>query len=161
MAYKSNMSDLEVIGRNLEFERLRTNMTRKDFAKLIKYDRGSYSKLAKNKNQDIELDSLVKIARSLDIDLAILLSRSYIDDYKERKVEESHFVEHDYQILLADNLRAALNERGLCQEIGTNRETVNRLINYHIKNPRISTISMIAAELSMSLSSLFKGGNVL
>lgn len=161
MAYKNNMSDLEVIGRNLEFERLRSNMTRKEFANRISYDRGLYSKLVKNQNQDLELNSLIKIARSLDIDVSLLLSRSYIDDFKERKAEECRYIERDYQILVADNIRAALEEKGMCQDIGINRETVNRLINYHVKNPRISTLSIIAADLKVSLSSFFRGGNEL
>ena len=47
MAYKNNMSDIEVVGRNLEFERLRLNMTIKEFSHQISYDRGSYSKLVR------------------------------------------------------------------------------------------------------------------
>lgn len=156
MAHKANMSDLEVIGRNLEFERLRLNMTIKEFSCRIRYDRGSYSKLAKHKNQDLELVTLVKIACNLDIDLPLLCSRSYIDDYKERNEEECKYVERDYLLLLANNLRAVLDINGMCQDIGTNRETVNRLINYHIRNPRISTLSAIAYDLKVSLSNLLK-----
>ena len=44
----------------------------------------------------------------------------------------------------------------MCQDIGTNRETVNRLINYHVMNPRISTLSAIAYDLKVSLASLFR-----
>lgn len=156
MAYKNNMSDIEVVGRNLEFERLRLNMTIKEFSHQISYDRGSYSKLVRQKNQDLELKSLVRIARKLDVDLSLLLSRSYIDDYKERKREESKYVERNYLLVLTNNLKLNLEINGMCQDIGTNRETVNRLINYHVMNPRISTLSAIAYDLKVSLASLFR-----
>lgn len=156
MAYKTNMSDLEVIGRNLEFERLRLNMSIKDFSRQIEYDRGSYSKLEKNKNQDIALDSLCRIARNLDVKLSLLLSRSYIDDYKKRETQASKFVDQDYLFLLANNIKAILDINGMCQDIGTNRETANRLLNYHIRNPRISTLSAMAYDLKVPLTSLFK-----
>lgn len=160
MAYKTNMSDLEVVGRNLEFERLRLNMTIKEFSYRISYDRGAYSKLAKHKNQDLELDTLVRIASNLDIELSLLLSRSYIDDYKLRKDKECKYVERDYLLLLIDNLKTTLDINGMCQDVGTNRETVNRIINYHVRNPRISTLSAIACDLKISLSNFFKEGEI-
>lgn len=88
----------------------------------------------------------------------MLLSRSYIDDYKERKREESKYVERNYLLVLTNNLKLNLEINGMCQDIGTNRETVNRLINYHVMNPRISTLSAIAYDLKVSLAGLFREG---
>lgn len=157
MAYKANTSDLVIIGNNLKFERNKANMTITQFSKYIKYDRAMYSKLEGHQGQDMSLNKLVSIAKELDVDVSVLLSRSYVDDPELRS--GSSFVEKDYLELLVNNLKLEIEKNNCSQEgVGQNRETVNRLLNFHIRNPRITTISFIAAELGTNLSKLFKGG---
>ncbi len=156
MAYKANKNDLVIVGNNLKFERNKANMTIAQFSKFIDYDRALYSKLEKHKGQDISLNKLVAIARKLDVEVSVLVSRSYIDDPELRN--NSKFIEKDYLELLINNIKIEFEKSGYSQEaVGQNRETVNRLLNFHIRNPRITTISLIAAELGTSLSVLFKG----
>ncbi len=157
MAYKRNMNDLVIIGNNLKYERNKANMTIAQFAKLIEYDRGLYSKLEGHRGQDMTLNKLVAIAKKLDVDVSVLVSRSYMDDFELRR--DSKFVEQNYLELLVNNLKLEFERCSYSQEsVGQNRETVNRLLNFHNKNPRITTISLIAADLGTSLSSLLKGG---
>ena len=144
--------DIKILGENLAFIQNSKYMSYKDFGIEIGYDRNNLANLESG-TQDIQLSSLVKIAENLNADVAMLISRNFVDDEACRRKE---FIQSDYLDMFVNNVKKTLRRKRMnqAQICGEYHESVSRIMTGRVKNPRISSLSAIAFKLGVSLSEL-------
>lgn len=151
---KELCKDIETLGRNLMLLKETKNMTYEQFSNLIHYDRNNLSSLRYG-YPDIKLNTVARIAKRLNIDIGTLFSRSFIDD-KEYYLDAYPYVEVAHIAIFREHVKDLLERRQMKQiEIcDENHESVSRILCGHVNNPRISSLSSIAAKLNVNLSEL-------
>lgn len=159
---KMNMNDkneLLVVGKNIKLLRQTRKMTRATLVRKSKYDRQDMKNLEEGE-QDIRLNTLVKIAKVLDVEVPLLLSRRF-------RVEiDSPFKDVDYMMIFTSNVyriirnSSSKTEADMAEQTGIDPTTLSRILNQGIESPRLSTLFMIAEYLEVTLESLFsrRGG---
>lgn len=151
---------LQVFGQNIRFAREKRNYRIKDLACAAKYSRIDLSKVEYGE-KDIQLSTVVKIARALDVPLPDLFSRNYISFYEQTpKQDKLGFQNDNFLLVFSSNVRAALdasnrNEISIYSEIGMDPATISRILNQRIEDPRISSLDAIANSISKNLCDLF------
>lgn len=148
------ISAIKTFGDNIRFLRIRQNMTIKDWAKFLNYDRNRLAELEQG-FQDIKLNTALKIAKTVDKDFSMLFSNSFKDDFNI--CQNKKFIDKNYMEIFKKNSYKAINEINLkkCDIDDAKRETISRILNGHVENPHIKTLSNIADKLQVSLSKLF------
>ena len=160
MSNYNNKEILQVFGQNIRFAREKRNFTIKDLAQKAKYSRINLSKIEYGE-KDIQLNTVIKLARAIDIPLPDLFSRNYVDLYEQIPEQDRlGFKEDDFLLVFSTNVRATLrslfrNEVSFYSEIGMDPATISRILNQKIKDPRISTLEAISLSISKSLPELF------
>ena len=148
-------TSLRILGHNIRRIREMRQYSYLELALLCKYNRQYLSALELGE-KDIQLSTVVKIARALDVPLSQLFSRSFdgsIDLLSE------HFTSDDFLLVFCTNVRRYLSASGkkefhIYMETGMDTATINRILNQHITNPRISTLSKISTGIGIDLGSL-------
>ncbi|WP_417202664.1 hypothetical protein [Acetoanaerobium sticklandii] len=150
---EKNMADIITFGQNLAFIQSKRDMNYCSFALSINYSRNNLSRLESGL-KDINLSSAVQIANALDIDVAMLFSRSYRDD--KEGCRQKGFIPGDYAKIFRENVLNIMDKNGIkqVQLCETNHEPISRLLSGHINNPRVSSLSSIASKINVSLSEL-------
>ncbi|MBQ8799686.1 MAG: helix-turn-helix transcriptional regulator [Lachnospiraceae bacterium] len=145
--------DTKIFGSNLQALREDKNLRYEAFGELIQYDRNTLSCL-EGGFQNIQFQTAVRIAKNLDKDLAMLFSRSFRDD--EKRCQSKKYSDIDYLAIFRANAikRLTTNQMNVTDISEEHRETVSRILNGHITNPRIGTLSLIAHGLDTSLCAL-------
>ena len=145
--------DTKIFGSNLQALREDKNLRYEAFGELIQYDRNTLSCL-EGGFQNIQLQTAIRIAKNLDKDLAMLFSRSFRDD--EKRCQSKKYSDMDYLSIFRENVtkRLVINQMTVTDISEEHRETVSRILNGHVTNPRIGTLSLIAQSLEVPLCTL-------
>ncbi|EEA85489.1 helix-turn-helix transcriptional regulator [Peptacetobacter hiranonis] len=148
---------LLIIGNNISIERKRQGLSKIKLVEKAEYYRVGLSRLEKGE-QDIQLKTLLRISKALNVNPANLCTRSF-----ER--ERSGYFEDDYLLIFADNIRNRLKKLNRLElsisskGYGIDQTTISRILKGKIKNPRISTMNELAYAVSSDLSVLLKRNN--
>lgn len=144
--------DLQIFGENLEYIRKTKNLSIEKFAVEIGYDRNYLSGL-KYGERNIRFQTVMKIAKKLDIAVPVLFSRSFIDDVEHR--EKLKFEDVHYLKIFNKNVRSIIARMGLIQaKVGKDPATTNRILQGKTLNPCVKSLSEIASSLNVSLYEL-------
>lgn len=145
----------QIFGTNLQSVRNEKNLTIGQFSKLIDYNRNSLSKLEYGE-QNIRLNTMINIAKNINHDLSMLLSRNFIDNEEYRNVPYiketnyfENFISRSNQIITSEEISKA----NLFSEY---REQISRILSGHNSNPTIKSLEYIANSLDVNLDELFK-----
>lgn len=152
----NEISSVELLGHNLKAIREKKNMSIRDFAKYIEYDRNCLG-YVENGLHDIKLETVIRIAKILDKDVAALFDRSFTDD---KYLWEKGFVKEDYISIFSANASLVFTrmqkrkEYFNYAEIGIERETISRLINGHLKKVNVKTLDAVSQMIDVPVSKL-------
>lgn len=146
-----------VFGNNVNKIREQRGLRIKQITEIVGYDRGCWSKMEKGE-QDIELSTVVKIAKTLDVYLPLLFSRDFscLDDESIRG-----YVEEDYLMIFASNVKRTLEKLNKKQVYiyavtGMDESNINKILKEKNNNPQISTLVQIANGLQQDMASMFR-----
>ncbi len=147
---------VELLGNNLKFIRNKQNMSIRDFAKYIKYDRNCLGYVECGLH-DMKLETVIRIAEILNKDVASLFDRSFQDD---RSLWEKGFKPDDYITIFSENASRIFSRQHKGKkhfnysESGVERETISRLINGQVHTANIKTLDAVANILNVPVSKL-------
>ncbi len=77
------------IGNKLRSKRTEMGKTQADFAKILDMKLSTYERLENNRNNDVRLDTLVKISNTLDIPFSELLPETIVQNINNQKSKGS------------------------------------------------------------------------
>lgn len=151
------MESVFIFGQNIKKARERKNITIIELAQKAGYNRFDLSTLESG-GHDLSLKTAIDIAKALDRDFPLLLSRNF-------KVNgEDHFIENDYLSLFVENVRFILKAKNKFQYsisslTGIEPENINRVLKKRVV-PKVGTLERIAGAFETELIELFirKGG---
>ena len=152
---------LLIIGNNISIERKRQGLSKTKLVEKAEYYRVGLSRLEKGE-QDIQLRTLLRISKALNVNPANLCTRSF---ERERQNQLSGYFEDDYLLIFANNMRNRLKNLNRLElsisskGYGIDQTTISRILKGKIKNPRISTMNELAYAVSSDLSVLLKRNN--
>lgn len=137
---------LMIIGKNIKSERTVQGISKTTLAQMTGYNRNNLAHL-EDGSQDIKLETLLKVAKALDVSPIQLCMRTYEID---RNSAVSKYLEDNYLLVFRNNVRERLKALHRMEyAISSNRgeidqTTVSRILKGKIKNPKISTLNEIA-----------------
>lgn len=145
------MIDLSFLGENIRMARVYRNITQDELCRKCKYHRSSLSRL-ENNDLDITFQSIVKLAKALDINIIELFSRNF----KDQKL--SSYIEDDFLLVFCENVNKILAKKNKYQEslfpkTGLFPATISEILNQKV-NPKISSMQKIATALETTISDL-------
>lgn len=154
---ENSFSELVIFGENLAYiARCNHFTTYKDFANYIGYDRETLGKIY-NGEQNIKLNTAIKIARKTGYSLSSLFNNSFQDDseYRERNVyqqtnELAIFLETATCIMRKKNI----SQSEICSTTGIDKADLSNLFNGKTKNPTLHRLLKISNVLQISLSNM-------
>lgn len=151
---------LVVLGHNIRITRERNGYGISELATQIGYDRNCLSAVEYGE-QNLEYDTVLKIARVLNVPFPTLFSRNYQNSFEKRDDGFStDFIEDDYLLVFIENyLREMkshqLNHVEVYAAADIRPETVSRIINKKIQNPTIKTLYAMAYTTGIDMNNLF------
>lgn len=151
------METVFILGQNIKKAREKENISIIELAEKAGYNRFDLSTLESGEH-DLSLKTAVDIAKALDRDFPLLLSRSFNVN------GENHFIENDYLSLFVENVRFILQAKNKFQYsisslTGIEPENINRILKKHVV-PKVGTLERFADAFETELMELFirKGG---
>lgn len=153
-AMDNMLPELITFGNNVKQLRTKRGLSIKKAAESIQYDRGCWSRMEKGQ-QDIEMTTVVKIAKMLDVYLPLLFSRNSFGSNGNEMVRG--FVNEDYLMIFASNVRRILEKLNKKQVYiyavtGMDESNVNRILCERSTNPQVSTLAKISTELKQDMA---------
>ena len=137
---------LLVFVQNIKKTREKQNLSIRELAKRIGYDRNCLS-LLECGEQNITYETAMKLAKELNAPFPALFSRNYsIND-------EDYFCEDDFLMIFIENLKRELKQKSIMQlqvyiECGVQESVISRVLNGKIDNPTLGTLCKIAAAIT-------------
>lgn len=156
LSTSKKITSVELLGNNLKAIREKKNMSIRDFAKYIKYDRNCLG-YVENGLHDIKLETVIGIAEILNKDVAALFDRSFKDD---EELWKQGFKPDDYITIFSDNALRIFSRQHKGKKnfdyakAGAERETMSRLINGRVKTANVKTLDAVAHILEVPVSKL-------
>lgn len=146
------MEAVFIFGQNIKKAREKENITIIELAQRAGYNRFDLSTLESGEH-DLSLKTAVNIAKALDRDFPLLLSRNFKVDGGD------HFVEKDYFTLFVENVRFILQAKNKFQYsisslTGIEPENINRILKKHVV-PKVGTLARFAHAFEIELMELF------
>lgn len=146
-----------VFGNNVNKVREQRGLSIKQVAEVVGYDRGCWSKMEKGE-QDIELCTAMKIAKTLNVYLPLLFYREFprLNDDSIRG-----YAEEDYLMIFVSNVKRILEKSNRKQVYiytvtGMDESNINKILNERNNNPRLSTLVQIANGLQQDIDFMLR-----
>ena len=147
-----------IFGENLNSIMEKENLTYKKFAERLGYDRERLSQLCSG-SQDIALSTASRIAQRTNYSVSALFSNSFKDDsnFRSRSTYEAFDVLEAYLSAVSSKMNAKRMTRAeIADKTDMDKASLTRILNGQIRDPRISTLSIIADAIESSLSDMFR-----
>lgn len=144
-----------IVGNNIKNLRETKKKSKASLVKEIEYDRQDLKNL-EDGAQDIKLNTLIAIAKNLDVDLTLLFSR----DFRTERV--TPYVDDDFMMVFSNNTYRIIHnspdktEADMAEKIGVDATTISRILTHQIQYPRLSTLFYISEYLEVSLEIMFR-----
>lgn len=144
-----------IVGNNIKNLREIKKKSKASLVKEIEYDRQDLKNL-EDGAQDIKLNTLIAIAKNLDVDLTLLFSR----DFRTERV--TPYVDDDFMMVFSNNTYRIIHnspdktEADMAEKIGVDATTISRILTHQIQYPRLSTLFYISEYLEVSLEIMFR-----
>lgn len=150
----STIQAVVTLGENLQYLREKELMNIDAFANKISYNRNTLSDLEQG-YQNIKLSAVVRIAKILNKDVAMLFDISFKDDFE--MCQSKQFVECNYMKVFCTNAskiieNKSISRKEICES--DHREKVSRILHGHCNDTTIKTLDEIAKGLNVPLSKL-------
>lgn len=145
------MGDLSFLGENIRMARVYRNITQEELCKNCGYQRSSLSRL-ENNDLDITFQSMVKLAKALDVNIIELFSRNF------RNQKFSSYIEDNFLLVFCENVNKILVRKNKYQEslfttTGLFPSTISEILSQKV-NPKISSMQKIATALETTIGDL-------
>lgn len=154
-------SVLIVFGENIKKVREAKGIKIKEVASLSHYDRNCLSKLEYGE-QNIKIQTAIKIAKALDISFPVLFSRNFMNGDKEHPELQvgNVFVDDDFLKVFVENFRKSLKENAgtqmtVVETTGVPNAAVSKIVRGKYTNPTLVTLNGMAYATKTDLYSLF------
>ena len=154
---------LGILGSNIRRIRERRRETYLVLQQRTGYSR-QYISALESGEKDVQLSTAVRLAEALDVPLGQMFSRGFDGG---SPLWEGGFLADDFLLVFSTNVRRILSavnkrENHICEKTDMDPETLSRILNRKTKDPRISTLAVIAAGVDAELCELLsrnEGGN--
>ena len=143
----------------MQWLRKRNGISICELAKKAGYDRKYITPLEYGEH-DIKLQSVVKIARALDINLPLIFSPNLEEVLQASSKASLHFIEDDYLLVYIENINRFIkannrHQYSLSCSSSIDAAAINRLLSGKTKNPRLSTLYRISLGTDIEFPRLF------
>ena len=152
---------LIVFGQNIKKVREAKGIKIKEVAQLAGYDRECLSRLEYGE-QNIKVQTAIKLARALNISFPALFSRNFMDGNRENpEIQiQNPFVADDFLKIFVENFQKILRSNGqtqmtIVEVTGVSNTTVSKIVTGKYKNPTLETLNAMAYTTKTDLYSLF------
>lgn len=137
---------LLVFGQNIKKAREKQDLSIRELANRIGYDRNCLS-LLEYGEQNITYETAVRLAKELNTPFPALFSRNYLLN------DEDYFCEDDFLMVFIENLKRELKQKNIMQlqvyiECGVPEAVISRVLNGKTDNPTIGTLCKIATGIT-------------
>lgn len=157
----NSKSVLIVFGKNIKKARLAKGFKIKEMVISSCYDRGCLSRLEYGE-QNIKIQTAIKIAKALNISFPALFSRNFMDGDKEHPELQIRnvFTDDDFIKIFAENFNKALRKNSgtqmtVVETTGVPNATVSKIVRGKYTNPTLVTLNRMAYAARTDLYSLF------
>lgn len=151
---------LLVFGQNIKKAREFKKMRICQLALLANYDRIRLAKIEQG-TQNIKLNTAVKLAKALDVPLAVLFSRNFMSLSEDGGLWiDAGYLEDEHLLVFIENFKRGIIEArrpqmSVYMETGMSESLVSRIMKGDNTNPTIITLSALAYAAKKDLSVLF------
>ena len=151
------MKVITIFGQNVRRAREKKKMTIQKLSDISGYNRYDLSTL-ENGEHDVLLSTAISLAKALDEDFPLMLSRNY--DAESGR----YFIDNDYLAIFCENVHYKLNNKNMYQyalssTTGIDSGNLSRIMKKEV-TPKLGTLERIAGALKTDMDVLFtrRGG---